>query len=71
MIRDLGVVLHIPWLIVGDFNEILFESEKKGGNSYDFSSIMGFCDAVDACGLKGMGYSGYKFTWSNKRGIIL
>lgn len=30
--------------------------------------MTGFRDALDACDTKDMGYSGYKFSWSNKRG---
>ena len=58
LIKELAGDLGAPWLLAGDFNEILFEAEKKGGNA---------CD-IDFCGLKDMGFSGYKYTWSNKRG---
>lgn len=30
--------------------------------------IQRFKDAIEACGLKDMGCSGYHFTWSNRRG---
>ncbi|XP_027768863.1 uncharacterized protein LOC114074907 [Solanum pennellii] len=30
---------------------------------------MDFIAVVEACGLLNIGFSGYKFTWSNKRGI--
>lgn len=30
--------------------------------------MQGFRDAIEGCGLKDLGYSGYKFTWSNKYG---
>lgn len=68
MIRGLGSSSSMPWLLAGDFNGVLFETEKVGGNACDLSSIMGFRDAIDGCNLKDLGCSGYKFTWSNCRG---
>lgn len=55
-------------MIAGDFNEVLFEGEKRGGNGCDLGSISGFPDSIDCCALKDLGYSRIPFTWSNKRG---
>lgn len=68
LLKELGSCPKMPWLIVGDFNEVLFEAKKRGGNMCDMGSILGFRDAVDVCGLKDLGYSGYVSTWSNRRG---
>lgn len=51
----------------GDFNEVLFEEEKRGENACDFGSIQEFRSVVDELGLKGIMTSGYAFTWSNRR----
>lgn len=58
----------MPWVLAGDFNEALFETDKVGGNACDLSSVMGFRDAIDERNLKDLGCFGYKFTWSNRRG---
>lgn len=68
MIRSLGSVPTLPWILTGDFNDVLYESEKQGGNVCDLTSITRFKDAIESCGLKDLGFSGYKFTWSNRRG---
>lgn len=71
LIRGLGNVPGLPWILAGEFNEVLYEPEKRGGNGCDLSSIQGFRDVVAACELKDMGCTGYRYTWSNNRGTIL
>lgn len=57
----------MPWLVAGDFNEILFEAEKKGGHGGDLVSISEFRGVVDFLELKDLGCSGHPFTWSKRR----
>jgi hypothetical protein len=56
------------WLILGDFNEILFAHEKEGGNQRPVSFMEAFRDALMGCELEDLGFQGGKFTW--KRGRI-
>ena len=58
---------QLPWLIAGDFNEIICNSEKRGGRS-KFSNS-GFAAWIDRNCLVDMGFIGSKFTWMTKRGI--
>ncbi|KAL8462960.1 hypothetical protein ACS0TY_033824 [Phlomoides rotata] len=53
-----------PWLVGGDFNEIRFASEKKGGNRRPLWQMMEFQSVLDEMGLYA---SGPKFTWYGKR----
>ncbi|KAK2652482.1 hypothetical protein Ddye_012359 [Dipteronia dyeriana] len=55
------------WVCAGDFNEILDDSEKKGGSQHRSSMMDAFRCALDDCGLQDLGFSGPEFTWSNKR----
>lgn len=57
----------MAWLLCGDFNEVLFAHEKKGGNPSDFSSIHGFREVLDKYNLRDVCFTGYPFTWSNRR----
>jgi hypothetical protein len=66
--RELNQNNNFPWLIVGDFNEILFSTEKEGGNPRPQGFMDAFCDALMDCGLEDLGFSGDVFTW--KRGRI-
>lgn len=56
-----------PWLCCGDFNEILDASEKIGGVIRPFWQIDNFRHAVEECGLYPFSFSGYEFTWDNRR----
>lgn len=58
----------LPWLIGGDFNEILYDSEKKrGGSMRSLSQISAFQDVLNLCKLKDSSCSGDRFTWCNRR----
>lgn len=56
---------NMPWLIAGDFNELLTADEKFGGVLECKSK--GFKNWVDDNEMIDLGYSGPKFTWNNKR----
>lgn len=65
LIKDLALVPHKEWICLGDFNQILYHHEKQGGVRRDDRKLEKFRDAIHACGLKDLGYSGFHFTWSN------
>jgi hypothetical protein len=56
-----------PWLCVGDFNEIVEQSEKKWGALRREGQMEGFRKALEVGQLGDLGYSGPRFTWSNRR----
>ena len=58
---------QMPWLIVGDFNEITSCDEKRGGRTT--FSYSGFSNWIDRNELVDMGFIGPRFTWMNKRGV--
>ena len=58
-----------PWCAVGDYNVITDVEEKLGGLPYNMKKSMDFIATIEACGLMDIGFSGHKYTWSNKRGI--
>ena len=53
----------LPWLCIGDFNEILRGFEKKCGSSKSYAQMQLFRDAIDKRGFLNMGYKGNTFTW--------
>lgn len=62
---------NLPWLILGDFNDIVSVDEKCGGNLDQGGKR--FVEWIDRNHLVGLGFSGAKFTWCNKQnaeGII-
>ncbi|KAL2939333.1 hypothetical protein RDABS01_000165 [Bienertia sinuspersici] len=67
LLQKLGEENSLPWAIMGDFNEVLLECEKKGGNPCDFASIQQFRSVVDQLGMHDLKADGYYYTWSNRR----
>ena len=61
-IRSLHRSASLPWLCVGDFNEILWSHEKLGLGPRQEGSMRAFRYVLDECGLKDPGYLGDKFT---------
>ena len=60
---------NLPWAIMGDFNEVIAEEEKSGGNPISQRRVNAILDCMDTCQMMDLGFSGPKFTWSNKREI--
>ena len=67
MLRFLRNQADLPWLCVGDFNEILHVEEQMGGNDREEWCMSGFREAVEYCGFSDLGYRGLPFTWDNRR----
>ena len=65
--RRLKGLSPLPWLCIGDFNEIMHPNEKSGGNDRNVSMISEFREVVYECNLLDMGYKGHPYTWSNRQ----
>ncbi|XP_074299090.1 uncharacterized protein LOC141630115 [Silene latifolia] len=63
-LRLLATQSNDPWLCVGDFNEILYSTEMRGGNRAQ-RQMNNFRDVVDDCGLRDIPFEGYEFTFDN------
>lgn len=48
---------QLPWVVVGDFNEILYSHEKEGGAPRPVGMMQNFRDALVDCGLEDMGFT--------------
>jgi hypothetical protein len=59
--------LDLPWLCIGDFNEVLSAEEHFGGNQRDNWQIAQFQDVVADCGFSDLGFSGLPYTWDNRQ----
>ncbi|XP_074266449.1 uncharacterized protein LOC141589722 [Silene latifolia] len=64
LLKLLGQQSTLPWVCIGDYNEILFSTEMKGGNRPQWQ-MNNFREAVDACGLRDVSWEGYNFSWDN------
>ncbi|XP_074304103.1 uncharacterized protein LOC141638656 [Silene latifolia] len=57
LMKDIKSLSSLPWVMIGDFNQILFEHEKKGGAPREQALMDEFREAVDECELLDVGFS--------------
>ncbi|WOL01302.1 hypothetical protein Cni_G10018 [Canna indica] len=59
---------NLPWLVIGDFNCVHKQDDKKGGNIFKWGqSTRAYRDFCMKVGLTEVRYHGSKFTWCNNR----
>jgi hypothetical protein len=56
-----------PWLCYGDFNEVLSQDEHYGARDRSDAQMVLFRNCLDDCNLMDLGFSGPKYTWSNRQ----
>ena len=62
--------LHsLPWVIAGNFNEVLMNGDKLGGNAISISRALRFQECLNMCNMIDIGFAGPRFTWSNHRSL--
>lgn len=69
---NLKTVAHLhnlPWLMLGDFNEVLCGEDKFGTNQVNLNKALEFKECLDECNMLDLGFVGPKFTWTNHRPI--
>jgi hypothetical protein len=54
------------WLLFWDFNLVLTNEEKMGGNTLEPNITCSFRNTLSHCDLNDLGYTGSIFTWNNK-----
>lgn len=57
----------LPWLVIGNFNEIMGLSKKERGSFWPRPQMERFIEYVNWCGLKAIRFVGPKFTWIYQR----
>ncbi|KAA3488701.1 Exo_endo_phos domain-containing protein [Gossypium australe] len=57
ILRQLKRNCNLPWMVIGDFNEIM------GGCLRDDRQIGAFRDVLEECELHDLGFTGQWFTW--------
>jgi hypothetical protein len=66
MMKHIKSSSSLPWLCIGDFNEVLHRAEHEGVQERSYNQIAGFRDAVDVCGLYDLGYEGRRWTYEKR-----
>lgn len=69
-LKDVGLRRNSGWFLVGDFNEIMNNSEKVGGPQCEESSFFEFRALARDCRLKEVPSSGNRLSWGGAREIM-
>ncbi|XP_061336881.1 uncharacterized protein LOC133283962 [Gastrolobium bilobum] len=70
-LKQIGRTMNDPWLLTGDFNEIVSASEKRGGGPIDHNRCLRFSNVLDSCGVMDLGGGGNRFTWKGPKFLNL
>lgn len=68
LLETLSTCSDLPWVCMGDYNELMHASEKEGGNTRPEGQMKLFQDTINRCNLRDMGYNGLAFTWRRRLG---
>lgn len=71
LLRDISLNRDGGWLLIGDFNELMNNSEKLGGPAREESSFFDFRAVKSDCRLKEPPCSGDMFSWAGVREITI
>ncbi|XP_074352189.1 uncharacterized protein LOC141691363 [Apium graveolens] len=59
---------NLPWYVMGDLNNIVAQSDKRGGAPYPTWLVEGFNETLTASGLNDMNIIGHQYIWERSRG---
>lgn len=62
-LRNLATSSYLPWVVMGDLNNVLSNRDKKGRRPYSSWLINSFQEVVEECNLIDIDLIGYQFTW--------
>ena len=63
LLQKLRIIFDGPWLVMGDFNEVLSQADKEGGGLRNETQIEAFRVSLEVCKLYPLDYVGEHFTW--------
>jgi hypothetical protein len=66
-LRNLKTLSDLPWLVVGDFNEALWQEEHMSCTPRAIPQMEAFREVLLNCELIDLGFSGVPYTYDNKR----
>ena len=55
-LKMLASLHNLPWAIMGDFNEVIAEEEKSGGNPISQRRVNAILDCMDTCQMMDLGF---------------
>ena len=68
-LQNLANVVSLPWVLLGDLNDMISDDEKMRGLPLNINRISTFRNCMNKCGLMDLGFQGPRFTWTNKSSV--
>jgi endonuclease/exonuclease/phosphatase family metal-dependent hydrolase len=66
-LKALKASSSLPWVVLGDFNEALWQYEHFSARQCPEPQMAAFRDCLQICELKDIGFSVLPYTYENKR----
>ncbi|KAL5721690.1 hypothetical protein ACHQM5_005303 [Ranunculus cassubicifolius] len=66
-LSDMATKHSLPWLIVGDLNEISAQKDKNGKHPFNSNLHSHFLDFLQSASFMDLVYDGVPFTWNNRQ----
>lgn len=67
-LRFLSTKSHLSWCIFGDFNDLLYSSDKRGRHPHPWYVLTGFKKAIEYCSLAEVELKSGMYTWEKSKG---
>ena len=65
-LQNLALHVSLPWVLLGDFNDMISDEEKLGGLPVNRTRMSAFRNCMDNYGLIDLGFHGPHYTWTNR-----
>ena len=65
-LETLALHVSLPWVLLGDFNDMILDEEKLGGLLVNRTRMSAFRNCMDNCRLIDLAFHGPRYTWTNK-----
>ncbi|XP_074362176.1 uncharacterized protein LOC141702378 [Apium graveolens] len=68
LLKQLSGKSDLPWIVMGDFNDMINIEDRKGPHDHPQALLDGFKQTIESCGLIELDLMGGSFTWEKSRG---
>jgi hypothetical protein len=68
MLKRIKPLVNLPWLMMGDFNETMWQSEHFSERKRNEKQMFDFREVLSYCDLHDLGFNGTPWTFDNKQG---
>lgn len=67
-VHQISLGCQLLWILMGDFNTVLQQENRIGGNEVTLSEVVDFQKCIDKCILMELPSNRYKYSWNDKQG---